>query len=155
MNKPLAEWLLNLGIIERSDVFRSDDDRLFFSEGATESFLSGVSFLRALKTCHSKYPDIYKGKFLPSVEFLKPGKNHMARQFNWDFITECFRRTDLVFDKDVKNLIVSGDSEMVADLLNQLKLAYERAELQQLMHARSKVALEIKTKEAASIISTK
>jgi hypothetical protein len=52
---------------------------------------------------------------------MKSPNTPASRLFNWNLLGDALKKLDVVFDVDVKNLIVAGDYEIITDLLLQLK----------------------------------
>ena len=51
---------------------------------------------------------------------LKNLHNPATRVYNWGIIANCLKKLGFPIDSEIKSLIVSGDIELIADLLKEL-----------------------------------
>ena len=57
---------------------------------------------------------------LPGLDSLKELYTPAARIYNWNILTEAFKKFNVIIEPDVKSLIISGDREMLLELLKEL-----------------------------------
>lgn len=57
---------------------------------------------------------------LGDISRLKNQHNPASRVFNWGIITNCLKQLGFRLDAEIKSLIVSGDIELISDMLKDL-----------------------------------
>jgi len=60
---------------------------------------------------------------------LKDGNTQTIRHYNWNILTNLYQEIGITIDKDIKNLIVSGDLEIINEFLKDIyAIAYNSLE---------------------------
>ena len=60
-------------------------------------------------------------KSIPIEKFvLKDGNTPTIRHYNWNILTNLFQEIGISVDKDIKNLIVQGDAEIINEFLKDI-----------------------------------
>lgn len=60
---------------------------------------------------------------------LKEGNTSTIRHYNWNILANLFQIIGIKLDQDIKNLIISGDSEIINECLKDIySLAYNSLE---------------------------
>lgn len=125
-DRSVYDWLYSLGILAEGDC-RSDAGGKSFkaNEAVASQFLLGTLFAKTLKAAYNMYPEVTNNRPPPTQETLRHTNSKSAKQFNWNYIGDLLRKMDVVYDNDVRGLILAGDGEMVVDMLRQVHTLYK------------------------------
>jgi hypothetical protein len=155
LEQSLVEWIQSHHVMSSKDYnWNETNQKCILNDAISSNFGNGSLFLLLLKNVIEKYPNIFKGKFVPTLEWLKTANTPAARLFNWNHIGEVLKKTEIVFDVDVKNLIVAGDIEIIGDLLNQLKNLCDHEEARNRIYNSKEKPFEVKSPNMKSISVT-
>jgi hypothetical protein len=128
-DKTLFDWLQTLGVMTVDDAeYDPRIEKYVTLPATTNHWENGVNVMKTLRNVVSKYPEVYKGKYIPTQEALKLANNPSSSMFNWNYIADVLKKMEVIFDKDIKGLILAGDHEILVDLLKQVKAIYTKCE---------------------------
>jgi len=55
-----------------------------------------------------------------SLDKLKDSSTPASRLYNWNILSEAMKKMGITLDSDIKGLIVSGDTQMLAEILKDI-----------------------------------
>lgn len=55
-----------------------------------------------------------------SLDKLKDSSTLATRLYNWNILSDAMKKMGISLDKDIKSLIVSGDTQMLAEVLKDI-----------------------------------
>jgi len=97
-------------------------DKVEVSKGVVSGFESGLHFARLLKELNhfraraSGRPETP----LPKLDTLKEVSSAASRLYNWNILVEEYGKVGVKIDQDTKAQILSGDTEMMHELLKEV-----------------------------------
>ena len=111
---PIGDWLLELGVVSDSELVSPPIDSYVLNKHASNEFENGVRVARLLQNL---------GASDGELDTLKENNAPVAKLYNWNLLLPKLRARGLDVDQDMKVLIVAGDTDIVVDLLDQLRKA--------------------------------
>ena len=108
---PIGDWLLELGVVSDSELVSPPIDSYVLNKHTSNEFENGVRVARLLQNL---------GASDGELDTLKENNAPVAKLYNWNLLLPKLRARGLDVDQDMKVLIVAGDLDIVADVLEQL-----------------------------------
>ena len=113
ISAPVASWLTELGILEAKDLDSPPGDvPVTLSRSAAAEFENGVRVGQLLQVLSNEDD--------AGLDTLKELHTPVAKLYNWNVLLPVLTSRGVQVDSDMKVLIVAGDVDIVADVLNQL-----------------------------------
>ena len=119
-------WLLTIKVLKSSPAHQiKKTGRYELDTQTSVQFQNGKKFFDIavnLSTISDKYINLEKYS-------LKDGNTQTIRLYNWNTLTNLFHMIGIEIDPDIKNLIVSGDVEIINEYLKDIyAIAYNSLE---------------------------
>jgi hypothetical protein len=111
------KWLIGIQVLqlEKSHAPKNNG-KTEIDEAQTLALYSGIKIGELLSRIDTKY----QTELAASGHALKDANTPTARLYNWNVLTDRLRRIGVELDSDIKQLIVGGDLEMVAEVLRDI-----------------------------------
>mmetsp|Transcript_9026 Transcript_9026/g.7950 ORF Transcript_9026/g.7950 Transcript_9026/m.7950 type:complete len:147 (-) Transcript_9026:333-773(-) len=123
LSKETYDWLIALEAIKISfpaqEVF---DDKVEIDPIATDYFLNGLVFNRlfeGLMRTMPKNSSFHPWK-MPNNAALHKSYTPTSRVHNWNNIFDLMKKLGIPYDPEIKNLILSGDIDVLAGTLDDI-----------------------------------
>lgn len=115
ISEGLAYFLKTTGIVDTI----SDTKNFFIPDDDFERFQSGQLMIPMIKHLSKVSPEpVY------SLETLKNVKGSSAKIYNWKVIFKALNQLDVKIEADSKSMIISGDKEIIVELLENIYKQY-------------------------------
>ncbi|KAL4454999.1 hypothetical protein ABPG74_006381 [Tetrahymena malaccensis] len=107
------DWLKELKLVY-GRVKQLQNQNIMISDEQAKLFQNGIQLGKLLTQITDNY------NVINDVARLKNLQNPSTRVYNWNIIQNCLKCIDYKLEGEIKSLIVSGDNEMLSDLLKEL-----------------------------------
>eukprot|EP00742_Colponemidia_sp_Colp-10_P006574 GILJ01007045.1.p1 GENE.GILJ01007045.1~~GILJ01007045.1.p1 ORF type:complete len:1707 (-),score=396.78 GILJ01007045.1:173-5251(-) len=112
-------WLVDRGVVrENAGSIRNKDGSIALDPTSSAAFENGIPFSKLIRAVAQKLE--IDGDSLPSLDTLKSVATPAAKLYNWNLVAPALRSLSVHIDQDTKALIVAGDGELVAEMIEQL-----------------------------------
>lgn len=115
--KDVGDWLTRSNALSAKHIKRSKNgaDSVEVDQSGAQDIVDGTTVCRVMNH-YSK-----DNNQVPSVENLKDERTAGARLHNWNMLTVGLAEFGVQLDPDMKGLIVGGDTDVVVDVLRELR----------------------------------
>ena len=123
IDNDMFEWLSGWQLLKPTQIDQQfPNGKLLLDESIGNSFFNGTIFSKILqKVIESSSKTSDKG-LVPqtNIDGLKTATNPSSKLYNWNVVCDTLRKLSIDIDQDVKSLIVSGDTDMINDILREI-----------------------------------
>lgn len=113
IDNQIYDWLKELKVIS-GRVKQLQNNQVMIENEQMKLMQNGILIGNIIKKL-SDQPSITS-----DIERLKNLSNPATRVYNWNIITTSLKQMNFKLDGEIKSLIISGDIELIADLLKDL-----------------------------------
>ena len=117
------KWLVSCSIISKPNKPNTQSNgKVQLDPDLSKKFENGQIFAKIIKILKknvemkSKIPIATPSNFAQ----LKDADSSAAKLYNWNIIADSLLKINFKLDNDIKSLIVSGDTDMISELLKDL-----------------------------------
>jgi len=123
----IYKWLLGLDVLKMTTLSQQlPDGKVELDPSVTSYFSTGLIFTRLItkivknlsKTSNMSHIN------LSNLDSIKFTPTQASLTYNWNLIADALKQLNVNVDADVKNLIISGDYEMINELFREIHSFY-------------------------------
>lgn len=127
INNDIYEWLISLQLIKPTHyVQRLSSGKVMLDDFLSNQFINGTMFSKILQKLLEGKSKAVNKSFSNDTSFdtLYSTASPSSKLYNWNLVCENLKKIDLTIEKDVKDLIVAGDTDMINEVLRDI---YEKS----------------------------
>lgn len=123
LDQDIYKWLLGLDVLKMTACLRQHHDgKIELDPLLTSHFSTGLIFARLVTRIVKNLTKA--GKINPinlsNLDNMKASSTPASLTYNWNLIADILKQLNVTVDKDIKELIIGGDTEMIQDLLREI-----------------------------------
>ena len=127
VSEELYRWLLALEIIKQEG-HKTSLGKYELSMSTSANLENGIIFAKIAKLLAKNLSKEELHDFpFTALESLKSQTTPHAKLYNWNVLSDAYKRLNIPIDPDLKNLIIGGDNEMVHEYLKEIYTASQNA----------------------------
>ncbi len=121
LSEEVYNWLVAGKILNQQDATKKAEDKFEVVKSVQAQFENGIIFAKIAKYMAKLIATSQHRPATPlNVDTLKELSSPAAKIYNWNILSQAFRKFNVTVESDVKSLIVAGDQETIVLLLNEL-----------------------------------